>query len=304
MINDLFKIERCNICNKIGLQSKKYLELLYCKDCDLFWEKEIESKNELENKYTKFYSEKDSSRFDEKTERIVNIYRYLRKKDVEKFCKKGNLLDVGFGRPIDLEIFERSGWKASGTQISKTAYINAKKRKLDVYYGELTKLNIKKKFDVITFWHVLEHIENPNEYIKKCGYLLNNKGILIIEVPNINSFSAKISGNKWFLLDLDNHLYQFSLISLTKLLKNNNFIINKVSYFSIEQSPFSLLQTFLNLLKKENNILFRMMKKEVKTNYLYLIFCCTLYPFVFVFSIIAATFKRGEVIKIYAELND
>src|SRR3989344_1146297 len=255
MINDLFKIERCNICNKIGLQSKKYLELLYCKDCDLFWEKEIESKNELENKYTKFYS-------------------------------------------------ERSGWKASGTQISKTAYINAKKRKLDVYYGELTKLNIKKKFDVITFWHVLEHIENPNEYIKKCGYLLNNKGILIIEVPNINSFSAKISGNKWFLLDLDNHLYQFSLISLTKLLKNNNFIINKVSYFSIEQSPFSLLQTFLNLLKKENNILFRMMKKEVKTNYLYLIFCCTLYPFVFVFSIIAATFKRGEVIKIYAELND
>ena len=237
MIKDLSKIERCNICNKKGLQSKKYLELLYCKDCDLFWKKEIESKTDLENKYAKFYSKKDSSRFDEKTERIINIYRYLRKKDVENFCKKGNLLDVGFGRPIDLEIFERSGWKASGTQISKTAYINAKKRKLDVYYGELTKLNIKKKFDLIIMSEVLEHIENEDKMLKKIHYLLKKDGKLILSVP--------FDQNLWSRSDeLVNHKRRYTKKYLKMIIEKNGFKINDMVCYG-----FPLLRIYW-LLKK------------------------------------------------------
>ncbi|MBI5065251.1 class I SAM-dependent methyltransferase [Candidatus Woesearchaeota archaeon] len=257
--------------------------------------------NKIVESYNKFYSGEDGARFDEKSETLIRFFRRLRRLDVERFCKKGKLLDVGYGRPIDLEIFNKNGWKATGTQISETSYQVAKKKGLDVLYGELTNLKINKKFDIITFWCVLEHVKDPNAYLRKSRNLLNKNGKIIIEVQNVGSWLAKKTTKKWFNLDLDNHLYQFSKKSLTKLLEKNGFTIKRISYFSPEISPFSALQTFLNLFSKKQNLLFKMMKKEERAHPIYLLTAFLLYPLSFAFFLIFAFKKQGDMIKIYAQ---
>ncbi len=294
-------MNNCNICNGKGEQSKKYEELLFCKNCDLYWMKKFPSMKQVVEAYNKFYSETDGARFDEKSETLIRFFRHLRRRDVERFCNKGELLDVGYGRPIDLEIFNKKNCKTTGTQISETSYNVAKKRGLNVVYGELTKTNMKDKFDIITYWHVLEHVSNPDLYIKKTHSLLKDKGKLIIEVPNIGSWFAKKTKHKWFALDLDNHLYQFSEKALRKLVEKNGFEIKKISYFSPEISPFSSLQTILNIFFNRQNLLFKIMKQEERNSLFYFATALILYPISLTISLILALIKQGDIIKIYAQ---
>lgn len=294
-------MNKCNICKQKLEESKNYKELLFCSSCYLYQLKKFPTKKELIKAYNAFYSEEDGTRFDKNSEAIISFFRRLRKRDVLNFCKKGNLLDIGYGRPIDLEIFKETELKPTGTQISETSYKAAKKKNLDVVYGDLLDLKFKKKFSIITFWHVLEHVKDPDAYIKKCYFLLNKQGKIIIEVPNIGSWIARKTKYRWFALDLENHLYQFSKKSLIKLLEKNGFCIKKISYFSPEISPFSELQTFLNLLFKKQNLFFKIMKREEKKKIFYCLLGIFLYPLAFISSLVLALLKEGDIIKIYAK---
>ncbi|QEC69631.1 class I SAM-dependent methyltransferase [Panacibacter ginsenosidivorans] len=140
--------------------------------------------------------------------------------------KKGILLDVGAGTGAFANEMHEEGWKVIGLEPDKTAKENALKN----YSLQLGDMNAIFSFkpetvDVITMWHVLEHVHQLHEYIDAFQQILKKDGTLIIAVPNYTSYDAKKYDIHWAAYDVPRHLYHFSPKALNALVKQHGFTI-------------------------------------------------------------------------------
>jgi SAM-dependent methyltransferase len=126
-----------------------------------------------------------------------------------------------------------------------------------VLLGELPELPIDGGFDVVTFFHVLEHLDRPEEYLRRARELLDPGGLLVIEVPNCAGIGFRLLGRRHFCFDYPNHLLHFTPTSLERLLGRSGFRVEDRSYFSLEYSPYTTLQNLLNCIPGEPNRLYR-----------------------------------------------
>ena len=85
---------------------------------------------------------------------------------------------------------------------------------------------VKKKYNTITLWHVLEHIYDLNNFFEELNHLLTNNGKIFLAVPNFNSFEKKYFNEDWAAYDLPRHLYHFNHKTLDRLLKLKGMRIN------------------------------------------------------------------------------
>ena len=83
-------------------------------------------------------------------------------------------------------------------------------------------------FDIITMWHVLEHVYNLDKDIKRIYDILDSNGRLVIAVPNMNSFDARHYKSYWAAYDVPRHLYHFKEHDIARLLLNYGFQLKKV----------------------------------------------------------------------------
>jgi ubiquinone/menaquinone biosynthesis C-methylase UbiE len=108
-------------------------------------------------------------------------------------------------------------------------------------------MNESKKFDVITMWDVLEHIDKANEFLDKCSRLSKPGGWLFLQVPQIDSYFAKKYKDEWKMMGLD-HVNYFSKDTITKILSQHGYEIVKIkSSFEIK---LLIMYTILPWLKK------------------------------------------------------
>ena len=98
-----------------------------------------------------------------------------------------------------------------------------------------------KKFDVITLWHVLEHVKDLNEYFTFLKNHLKQDGVLIIAVPNFKSYDAAYYKNYWAAWDVPRHLWHFSKKSIKKLADENNFKLIHIKPMYFDSFYVSLL---------------------------------------------------------------
>ncbi len=96
------------------------------------------------------------------------------------------------------------------------------------------------RFDFVTMFHVLEHLPNPRLALKYAGDLLKPGGTLIIQVPNIASFQARLFGRRWYGLDVPRHVINFSPKALGLLLKEMDYEFQIVPRFSLRDNPASI----------------------------------------------------------------
>lgn len=127
------------------------------------------------------------------------------------------LLDVGCGTGDFLLTCQNSDWKVIGVEPNKNANELAQ-NKLNVNSGatifsELIEIN-DKQFDVITLWHVLEHVPDLDIYILKLKSLLKPNGVLVVAVPNYKSYDANYYKQFWAAFDVPRHLWHFSKKSI------------------------------------------------------------------------------------------
>jgi ubiquinone/menaquinone biosynthesis C-methylase UbiE len=159
---------------------------------------------------------------------------------------KGRALDVGCGDGNLLLLLENLGWDIYGVDISQAAIEIAKKKltKKNVFVGKLTECRFPSSyFDAISMRHVLEHLQNPLDTLREIRRVIKKDGILGISVPNIDSIYFRIFKGDWFHLDLQRHLYQFSLKTLTDMLNRAGFRVIKRSV-SLED-PFEIFRDIL-----------------------------------------------------------
>ena len=155
------------------------------------------------------------------------------------------LLDVGAANGFFVELCTKRGIEAKGIEISQDAVDWAKRLGRNVTYSTLENFSSAEKFTAITLLDVLEHIHNPIQFPAAASTNLEDKGYLLINVPNEGSLSAKLAGRKWHALLPPEHWFYFNKKSLKLLLENSGFEVIKMK--SISKS-FTLSYIFLTIL--------------------------------------------------------
>ena len=156
-----------------------------------------------------------------------------------------HILDIGCGSGSFLNVCKNDGWIVTGIEPSEIARRNAKS-KFGIEPLSAEKLfEIKeKKFDVITLWHVLEHINQLYKTIDQINKVLFDNGTLIVAVPNCNSYDAQKYGDGWAAWDLPRHIYHF-----TK--KDIIAIFNKLGFRLIKTYPMKFDSYYISMLSEK-----------------------------------------------------
>ena len=150
-----------------------------------------------------------------------------------------NILDIGAGTGYFLKVCKVNLWNVFGIEPDMEARNIAAKK------GVLLHKDVShftdKKFEIITLWHVLEHVENLEEYISTLEKLLSKNGTLIIAVPNYKSYDAKYYSKFWAAFDVPRHLWHFSETSISKLFAPVNLTVEKTLPMKFDAYYISLL---------------------------------------------------------------
>lgn len=165
---------------------------------------------------------------------------------VVKYKKRGKILDIGTGTGSYLDMFDRRKWQIYGTDLIPRAARLAKKHfGIDVKVGDFLKIKFRPNtFDVVVLDNVLEHTFTPLETLKKVYKVMKVDALLVVSVPNLESFGAKIFGKDWSTVQPARHLYHFPLSVLKKELEKIGFKVLDVSYNYSAHNYYHLYESF------------------------------------------------------------
>jgi len=207
-----------------------------------------------EKDLVKYYESEDyishtdaSKSYTDKLYQIAKKYAISKKINlINKVTSKKSLpikvLDIGCGTGDFLYACSRKGFKVSGIEPNK----NAKKLANDklpnlIFKNSVFDLDADLKYDVITMWHVLEHVPNLNQYILKLKSLLKKDGVLIIAVPNFKSYDAKYYKEFWAAYDVPRHLWHFSKKAISDLFGSVDIKVKQILPMRLDSFYVSLL---------------------------------------------------------------
>jgi SAM-dependent methyltransferase len=170
--------------------------------------------------------------YEERTDYVAGEADELRRENartrvrwLQEHARGGRLLDVGAAGGAFVLEAGRAGFDAFGVEPTPRFAEHARSElRVDVRDGRLEDLDVgPETLDVVTMWHVLEHIPAPLESLALVRDRLKASGLLVVEVPNVESVAARQMGGQWTHLDPDVHVSQFSPSSLRALLERAGF---------------------------------------------------------------------------------
>lgn len=159
------------------------------------------------------------------------------------------VLDIGTGTANFMVAMKKNGWLVTGIEpntkareiaITKFQQENNNQQIIFESLKQLQNLN-PIKFDVITMWHVLEHVPDVQSYIAQLKSLLTPNGTLVIAVPNFKSYDAHYYGKFWAAYDTPRHLWHFSKNAIKHLFKNEQMEVVKIFPMKMDSFYVSLL---------------------------------------------------------------
>lgn len=152
---------------------------------------------------------------------------------------KGELLDIGAGTGDFLAKAKKRGWSVTGMEPNEAARNLSSEKGIPLLKNSETLTS--HSFDVITMWHVLEHVPDLEKQISELHRLLKPGGILLIAVPNFKSYDAYKYKENWAAFDVPRHLWHFSRNSIEKIFGIFSFEVSKVEPLKFDSYYVSLL---------------------------------------------------------------
>ena len=207
-------------------------EIWHCDDCTLRFTQNIPDSSSISRYYQSadYVSHSDTVKgFINRLYHLVRNYTLIQKRKlVQKVSHQpsGSLLDVGAGTGAFVHTMKQAGWQITGLEPDETARMNASD-KYDLVLeppGNLFAMG-EHTFDVVTMWHVLEHVHDLHAYLEQFHRIIRPGGRLIIALPNYTSRDAKVYRQYWAAYDVPRHLYHFSPKSMEQLGKSKGFIL-------------------------------------------------------------------------------
>ena len=195
-----------------------------------------------------YISHTDSKRnLFERAYHIVKKIALNRKLKLINTCvtNEKKLLDIGCGTGDFLQIAEQNNWNVFGIEPNEHARIIANKKTDNRVFDTAALSNFQQEsFDVITLWHVLEHLPDLENQLNLFKKLLKPNGTLIIAVPNHHSFDANHYNQFWAAYDVPRHLWHFNRAAISKL-------FSKVSMAVVKTKPMYFDAFYVSLLSEK-----------------------------------------------------
>lgn len=154
----------------------------------------------------------------------------------------GTLLDIGSGTGYFASFMQKKGWTVSGIELNEQARDYSVSRfSLKVYPPAGISGFGDRSTDCITFWHVIEHLYEPEMWLREVKRILKDDGRCIIAVPNASSADAQWFGDQWAALDVPRHLWHFSPPSMMRFIEANGFQCNEIKTLPLDVYYISVL---------------------------------------------------------------
>ena len=238
-------VASCPICQEEGLKkmvtcqdyfvSNEHFDLYECKNCGFIQTANAPSENEI----GKYYQSESYISHSNTNKGLMNkVYHLVRNYMINKKTSlaqkstgltSGTALDVGAGIGLFANEMRAKGWDIQAIEPSQEAQQRAKELyNLDLKGHDLWQKLPNQSQDLITLWHVLEHLPQLNESWADFYSVLKPTGTLIIAVPNADSYDAKYYGSDWAAYDVPRHLWHFKPKTMQQLAKKHGFKINKI----------------------------------------------------------------------------
>lgn len=237
------KLEQCNVCGKNNfsnyLHGRDYFltleefTIVKCNECGFLFVNPRPDKDEISRYYK---SEEYISHSNSKKGLLNKVYHIIRKRNhrekfnlISSYKNSGTILDIGCATGEFLNYMKKQNWKTIGMEPNIEAQNFARTEyKLNVFSEDFLSNTEPAKIDVITMWHVLEHVHPLEERMLQIKRLLTQGGIALIAVPNADCFDAKHYGEFWAGYDLPRHIYHFTQQSMIRLFEKYNFTFDRV----------------------------------------------------------------------------
>lgn len=224
--------------------SKETFDLYYDETLDMLI---THPQPSLENLGKYYESEDYISHTDNKRSLFEKLYHFIKSIALKNKLnlinslqpQKGKILDIGAGTGEFLSVAKNDGWQTIGVEPSERAKAIAINK--GVPFVEETRELEDHSFDIISMWHVLEHVPDLDKQIKELKRLLKPTGSLIIAVPNFKSFDAKHYGKFWAAFDVPIHFWHFSKTAIKLLFEKEEMKLEKVLPMKFDSFYVSLL---------------------------------------------------------------
>jgi len=256
----MLTIEKCLVCGSNQFEpflvckdytvSKDDFNIVFCKTCGF----KFTNPRPADLVLGDYYKAEDYVSHTNTKKGLVNkLYHFVRgytlKKKIQlvsSYVSRGTILDYGCGTGMFVAACKDTGWDCIGMEPDDSARRIATDQDLSVYSNKHN-VNVfvkEKQFEAITLWHVLEHVTDMQETLSFFKTKLKKGGVLIIAVPNHQSFDAEYYKEYWAAYDVPRHLHHFDLKSMTALLQNNSFKL-------VETRPMKFDSFYVSMLSEK-----------------------------------------------------
>jgi len=224
--------------------SHESFALSQCKTCQFVFTNPRPSQEEIGNYYQ---SDNYISHTGGKKKLIDKLYLLARKitirskrKIIAQNSEGKTILDFGCGTGEFLKELANHGYNTFGVEPSTIARNKAILLQAGKISQDISEIR-EQQFNVITLWHVLEHLHDLNKSLTKLKDSLTENGTIFIAVPNLKSLDANYYKSKWAGYDVPRHLWHFSQTDMNALLKLNGFRLHKIIPMKLDAYYVSLL---------------------------------------------------------------
>ncbi|NTW33678.1 MAG: class I SAM-dependent methyltransferase [Bacteroidetes bacterium] len=281
-----------------------------CNICNAFFISPEPKQDQLKLAYDYAYYGECENKFIFSVEKFIDYFRRRKAKYIASLIpENAKVLDLGCGNGrflrhlstfgnYDLHGLEIEGASAERACKIKEIKLRVKSLKQNDYPDS--------SFDVITLFHVFEHIDNPKETLVIIKNILKKDGLLVVSFPNIAGWQAKIFKGKWYHLDPPRHLFFLDSVDFINVMEGFGFILVQKNWFSFEQNPYGWIQSCLNLMCNKREVLYERLKgnnsyaPEYRTFNIFfqkLFFIFTL-PFFILLDIAESVFGKSATVRL------
>jgi SAM-dependent methyltransferase len=173
------------------------------------------------------------------------------------------VLDVGAGRGRFVLSARAAGYDAFGIEPSSRGVVAAAASGAPVEQSSVEDASIAPdSVDAVSLWHVLEHLDDPESAVRQIRGWLRPGGTLLVGVPNLDSWQARIGGERWYHLDVPRHRVHFTVAGVSALLNRSGFEPVRTEHLLLEHNPFGMWQSIVNRFTRAPSYLYNLLKRN------------------------------------------